>query len=213
MVRSKRLLLGLIPAVVAAGAAVALGAPGASGAPAVVGTGTVACTGASGTIKFDPSVTLIGGQLTATLKVVLHGCTAGGGSNVSTSGFKGKGQGTVSVEGGTNCASLIGGSPPFRLVGTIEVRWTAKVDRKPGKAPYQVDPSTLVVGQMTSVGAGSNGNVGLTFARQQLSGSFSSSASTLSGELDSTKAPSRVVCGGSRVVKKLNIDSGGVSQP
>lgn len=213
MVRSRKLLWGLVLAGLAFGAPVALLAPNASAAFAVVGTGTVTCTGVTGTVKFHPSVTLLGGPTSATVKVVLHGCAAGTGSNVSTADFKGKGQGTLSVVGGTNCASLVGDAPSFQLEGSISVRWTAKVDRRPGKAPYHIDATTLTVSPMTSVGAGSNGNVGLTFARQQLSGSFSSSASTLSGELDSTRAVSRVVCGGKRTVKKLNIEAGRVSQP
>jgi hypothetical protein len=212
MVSSRRLLLGLAMAACSV-APLLLAAPPASAAFAVTGTGTVACTGVTGTVKFGPSVTLVGGQVSATVKVVFHGCDAGAGTNVSTTGFIGKGRGTLSVVGGTDCASLVGASPAFQLVGSIEVRWTAKVDRAPGKAPYQIDPTTVTVGQMRSVGSGGNGNIGLTFGRQAVSGSFASSASSFSGELDSTRAASKVVCGGNRVVKKLSIESGKLAQP
>jgi hypothetical protein len=213
MVGAKKLLSMLVLAGAVAGAPVVLAAPSASAAFAVTGTGTVACTGVTGTVRFDPSVTLLGGQVSATVKIVLHGCSAAG-SNVTSSDFKGKGRGTLQVEGGgTNCASLAGDSPPFQLVGTISVRWTGRVARRPGKAPYHIDPTTVTVTTMTSTGAASNGNLGLDFARQQLSGSFSSAASTLSGELDSTRPPSKVVCGGKRVVRKLNIAAGKVDQP
>jgi len=176
-----------------------------AGSPPVNGTGTVSCTGATGQLKFSPPLNFTGGSPdTASVKVSLHGCDGGGGSNVTTSNFNGKGKGTISTSS-NNCTSLAGTQP---VSGSVTIKWTGKA----GTA--KLNTTTLTLTTITGVPAGANGNAGFTFSTQATSGSF---AGSMSGELDSNASASMLAgssgCGAKKGLKKINIVSGHTSQP
>jgi hypothetical protein len=174
-----------------------------AGVPPVTGTGTVSCSGATGLMKFNPDLTLTGSSPEmVSVKVVLHGCHASAGSNVTTANFNGKGKGTISASS-NNCNNLAGTQT---VSGSVAIKWTGK------SGTAKLDPTTITLTSITGLAAGANGNVGFTISNQATSGSF---AGTTSGELDSNKtaAMEGATCGAKRGLKLLNIVSGHTSQP
>jgi hypothetical protein len=206
MGHTTRLAMGISTFSLAVVAVVGVGVQSASahgrGAP-VTGTGTVSCTHAAGRIKFDPPLTATATDTsdTATARVNLAGCTATGG-NVTSASFTGHATGTVTLSS-DNCSAFNG---PMSVSGSLTVRWTGKA------GTGRLATSTLSLSSVTGLPTGSlNGNPGLSFSGQGVSGSF---AGTATGEFDSAKtAVSLVGKCASNGVKVLPINAATVSQP
>jgi hypothetical protein len=182
-----------------------------AGSPPTDGTGTVSCTSATGLLKFSPSLTFTGSGNSdrVTAKVQLHGCNVSAGSNVTSTNFNGKGTGSITASS-DNCSSLAGTQS---VTGSVTVKWTAKA----GKG--HINPTKITFTALTGEPVGTNGNVGFTFSNQAVSGSFSSTSSTVSGELDTNETAAAASgnsaggCGAKKGMRKLNIVAGTTSQP
>lgn len=205
MRRSTRVLMGLAALGLPVGVVVGVGVPGASaqGQSPVDATGTLACTGAAGHVKFNPPLTSTATDTsdTVTVNVNVNGCTATGG-NVTSTGFTGHAKGTVTISS-DNCSAFNG---PIAVSGTLTVRWTAKA------GTVRVATSTLSPTTVTGLVTGNlNGNPGLSFAGQSVSGSF---AGTGSGEFDAAQTGLALLgkCAGNGV-KGISVNAGTVSQP
>jgi hypothetical protein len=202
----RKLVLGCAVLALPVGMITVVGVQAASaGSPPVTGTGTVSCTGATGLLGFKPPLTFSGSSPeTASIKVTLHGCHAGGTTNVTTSNFNGSGKGSLSTST-NNCTALAGTQP---VSGSVTIKWTGKA----GTA--KLNTTTLTLTSITGVPSGANGNAGFTFSHQATSGTF---AGSLSGELDSNQTASTLAgpsgCGAKKGMKKINIVSGTASQP
>jgi hypothetical protein len=202
----RKLLVGCAALAMPLGMVTMVGVQSASaGAPPVNGTGTVSCTGATGLLKFNPTLNFNGSSPeSVSVKVTLHGCNASGGSNVTTANFNGKGKGSISAPN-NNCSSLVGTQS---VNGSVTIKWTGKA----GTA--KLNTTTLTLTSITGVAAGANGNAGFTFSSQATSGSF---AGSTSGELDSNKPAATLGgssgCGAKKGLKLLNIVAGTTSQP
>jgi hypothetical protein len=94
-----------------------------------------------------------GSSESVTVKVVLHGCDASGGSNVTTSNFNGKGKGSLQASS-NNCTNLAGTQP---VSGSVAIKWTGKA----GTA--KLNSTTLTLTSITGTASGENGNVGFIF--------------------------------------------------
>jgi hypothetical protein len=203
----RRLALGAAAGTVLIGLIAAAGVTSASAkgpAAPVNATGTVSCTRAAGLVKLAPSFSN-GGSATsanASVKVNLSGCSAAN-SNVTTAQFTGHGMGSITLAS-NNCATLSGTQT---VNGTITVRWTGKAGT--GK----VNASTLSLTSLTILNPGTlNGNLGLKFTSQAVSGSF---GGTASAEFDSAQSLTNLgtACGSSHGLTRVTIDAGTVSQP
>ncbi len=205
----RKLLFSAVALALPIGLVSLLGVQAASaGSPPGDASGTVSCSSVTGLLKFSPPLSFSGSASsdTVSVKLVFHGCDAGGGSNVTSSNFNGKGKGTLTASS-NNCNNLAGTQP---VSGSVKVSWTGK-----DKSAH-INPSTITFNSFTGTPAGANGNVGFTFANQPVSGSFSG---TISGELDTNESAAQAAgnsaggCGAKHGMKKLNIVSGHVSQP
>lgn len=205
MRRSTRVLTGLAALALPVGTVLGFAVPGASAQPQapVVATGTLSCTGAAGHVKFDPPLTSTATDTSdnVTINVNVHGCTATGG-NVTSTGFTGHAKGTVTISS-DNCSAFSG---PISVSGSLTVRWTAKA------GTVRVATSTLSPTAVAGLVTGTlNGNPGLSFTGQPVTGSF---AGTGSGEFDAAQSALALLgkCAG-HGVRGISVNAGSVSQP
>jgi len=202
----RKLVLGCAALALPVGMMTMVGVQAASaGSPPVTGTGTVSCTGATGQFGFKPALTFTGtSPETASVKVTLHGCSAGGTTNVTTSNFNGSGKGSLSAST-NNCTGLAGTQA---VSGSVSIKWTGKA----GTA--KLNNTVVTLTSITGLPVGANGNAGFSFSNQATSGSF---AGSLSGELDSNQTAATLAgpsgCGAKKGMKKINIVAGTASQP
>ena len=171
--------------------------PASAASPPVNGTDTVSCTSAMGSLKFVPPLTTSGvGSETAAVKVRFAGCNASV-SNVTTVGFSGKAQGTITWS--SNSCNLLAG--PLPVSGALTINWTGKAGRA------KLNPTVVTLTTVIGLTSGRNGNVGISFANQAASGSFPGS---IQGELDSNEsAPSELTgCVATKGLKKITIVAG-----
>jgi hypothetical protein len=206
--KMRRLKLLFVPVVAASvGFSVAVVGGGVASAKAVApvdATGTVSCSGAAGLVKLSPSFTNGGTATSATaaVKFNLNGCSATN-SNVTTTNFTGHAKGTITTTS-NDCGTLMGTQS---VTGTITVRWTAKA----GTA--KLNASTLNLTSLTGVAVGTlNGNPGLQYSGQAVSGSFTG---TSSAEFDSAQTATSMAsfCARTHGLHKITFNAGVVTQP
>jgi hypothetical protein len=182
-----------------------VGVPSASAAASttLTATGSATCVGVTGTIAFNPPITLstTSGSETATTTLALSSCTQGGQTNVPSTSVTGSFT-SATTSSDNSCADVLGGT-----YSSANVDWTG-ADPTPTNG---VSPTSMTwAGTGNADAQNPSGLIGLAAMSTFATGSYGGPSSvTIFGNL--TRAQLMTACGAGAGVSSLTITSGVVS--